>query len=378
MTGSRFAIFLITVLSIWGVMHAYVFWRLASLPWVANHCSRRVLVTVAVVLWASYPLGRMLDSWNLQAIAWPIEYVGANWIGLLFLLFCALLFTDVVTLGGWLVPRFALKVRSVAVMVAAGLALIALVQALRPPVVRDYEVRLPGLPKERDGLVLVQLSDLHLGTLLGRRWMAGMVERVNQMRPDLVVIVGDLVDGNVGRVEPLQPVLERLRAPQGVWAVTGNHEYYAGADRSVRLFEEAGYSVLRDRSAQVVPGLVIAGVDDLTVKQQYGGSQDKSMEKALTQRPPGATILLSHTPWQAEQAAMAGVDLMLSGHTHNGQIWPFSYLVARRYPLLGGRYQVRDMTVIVCRGTGTWGPRMRLWWPSEIVRIKLRAGDDPR
>ena len=95
--------------------------------------------------------------------------------------------------------------------------------------------------------------------------------------------------------------------------------------------------------------------------------------KALSGRPPGATVFLSHTPWETEKAAGAGAGLMLSGHTHGGQIWPFSYMVRLRYPLLGGRYDVNGMTVIVCRGTGTWGPRMRLWRPGEILRITLRS-----
>jgi len=192
------------------------------------------------------------------------------------------------------------------------------------------------------------------------------------MKPDIVVVDGDLVDGNVREVEPLLPVLTSLRAPLGVWAVTGNHEWYAGIDRSLQLFKDAGYTVLRDRWAVVAPGLVFAGVDDLTARRQFGLS-DHPVEKALAGRPAGATILLSHSPLKAEAAAAAGAGLMLSGHTHDGQIWPFGYLVRFVYPLLGGRYEVNGMTAIVCRGTGTWGPRMRLWLPSEIVRITLRT-----
>jgi hypothetical protein len=239
-------------------------------------------------------------------------------------------------------------------------------------VLRDYEVQLAGLPPERDGLVLVALSDLHLGTLIGDRWLKRLVGHVKELRPDLLLVVGDLVDGNVADVESLLPHLKNLRAPLGIWAVTGNHEYYAGLERSIALFEAAGFSVLRDRWSQITPGLVLAGVDDLTARRQFGDN-DRPVEKALADRPAGATILLSHSPLQTDKAAAAGVGLMLSGHTHNGQIWPFNHLVALRYPLLGGRYQVGGMTVVVSRGAGTWGPRMRLWWPSEIVRIKLKA-----
>jgi hypothetical protein len=116
----------------------------------------------------------------------------------------------------------------------------------------------------------------------------------------------------------------------------------------------------------------LAGVDDFTALRRAADRRD-SLSVALTGRPPGATILLSHTPWQAERAASAGVGLMLSGHTHGGQIWPFGYLTGLIYPLLQGRYEVDGTTVIVCRGTGVWGPRMRLWRPSEILRVTLHG-----
>ncbi len=364
--------FLSIVLATWTLMHVYVFWRLASVPWLCAHASARTLAWLALALWLCYPISRFLDAWGLQFFAWPLEYIGALWIGILFLLFAALLVVDVTTVGGWALPRLALRLRSAAALGVLVLSLIALGQAFRSPVVRDYEVKLSGLPKAKDGLVLVEVSDLHLGTLIGKRWLSALVDRVNAMRPDLVLVVGDVVDGNVRRVQPFQPVLQQLRAPLGVWAVTGNHEFYAGLDRCVRLFEGAGFRVLRDRWAEAAPGLILAGVDDLTARAQ-GGENDGAVTKALAGRPAGATILLSHTPWAADAASSAGAGLMLCGHTHNGQIWPFTYLVGLRYPLRAGMYRVNGMHVIVCRGTGTWGPRLRLWRPSEIVRVTLRT-----
>jgi predicted MPP superfamily phosphohydrolase len=311
------------------------------------------------------------------ALGEPLEFFAANWVGVLFLLFTALLLADGLTLGGWLLPRLVPAIRGGAVLAALGLSGLALVQGLRPPVVRDYEVRLAGLPRERDGLVLVAVSDLHLGTLIGGPWMERLIARINDLKPDAVMVVGDVVDGEVGRLEPLLPVLRTLRAPLGVWAVTGNHEYYAGLERSVHLLEAAGYTVLRDRWAEVVPGLTLAGVDDLTARRQFGDA-GRPLDKALAGHPAGAVVLLSHSPLQAGAAAAAGAGLMLSGHTHGGQIWPFSHLVRLSYPLLGGRYEINGMSVIVCRGTGTWGPRMRLWQPGEILRIKIRCAEPRR
>lgn len=353
-------------------MHCYVFWRLGAIPWIATHCSDGSLWLIAAVLWLSYPLARTLNARKMETVGVPLEFIGAVWLGVLFLLLAALLLVDIVTIGGLLFASAVPQLQSAAVIIVAMLSGISLVQGLRPPVVRDYEVRLTNLPPKLDGLNLVALSDLHLGTLKGRRWLTKLVGRVNALNPDAVVIAGDLVDGDVGQVEALLPELQQLRARHGVWAVTGNHEYYAGLEGSAKLLETAGFHVLRDRWAEPVPGLIIAGVDDLTAREQFRQSGD-ALGQALANRPSGATILLSHSPMQTDRAAAAGVGLMLSGHTHAGQLWPFNYLVQIKYPLLAGRYELGGMSLIVCHGTGTWGPPLRLWRPSEILRIKLIA-----
>ena len=138
------------------------------------------------------------------------------------------------------------------------------------------------------------------------------------------------------------------------------------------LYREMGFRLLRNEWSELKPGLILAGVDDLTSARRRGRGEEL-MTSTLKGQPAGATILLSHTPWNSKTAAKAGVDLMLSGHTHAGQIWPFSYLARRQYPLFEGRYEVDDMSVIVSRGAGTWGPRMRLWRPGEILLITLKA-----
>ena len=256
-------------------------------------------------------------------------------------------------------------------MIAGGtLSLIALFQGLRPPVIQSYDVNLPGLPVEMDGTVLVAMSDLHLGSLLGEKWLAGRVAQVQAERPDIVVLLGDIFEGHgPPRDNPLS-TLRRLSAPLGVWAVPGNHEHYGGHGMS--LIAGPGFQMLLNSWTEIRPGFILAGVEDLTVRHR-SGRRSNPISLALKGRPPGATILLSHTPWEADTASKAGAGLMLCGHTHGGQVWPFGYLVRLFYPLLEGQYDVDGMKVIVCRGTGTWGPRMRLWRPSEILRVTLRS-----
>jgi len=219
------------------------------------------------------------------------------------------------------------------------------------------------------------MSDLHLGSQLGGKWLAKRVAQVQAERPDLVVLLGDIFEGHGASPGTLLPVLRRLSAPLGVWAVPGNHEFYGGVATNMNLISSAGVQVLRNRWIEVRPRLILAGIDDLTAAHRSGRIDD-FISQALADRPPGATVLLSHTPWQAETAARSGVNLMLSAHTHGGQIWPLGYLIRIVYPLLEGRYDVEGMPVIVCRGTGTWGPRMRLWRPGEILRITLRVSPE--
>jgi predicted MPP superfamily phosphohydrolase len=196
------------------------------------------------------------------------------------------------------------------------------------------------------------------------------VIQVQEQQPDLVVLLGDIFEGHGRTHDELVPVLSQFAAPMGVWAVLGNHEFYGGERTSTSLMHKAGIHLLRNTNVVIRPGLVLAGVDDLTIRRWSGKGSD-DITKALTNRPAGTTILLSHSPLLVDTAAKHGIQLMLSGHTHGGQIWPFGYLVRRWYPYFAGVYTVNPMTLIVSRGTGTWGPRMRLWRPGEILRITL-------
>jgi uncharacterized protein len=363
------------LISICTLMHIYVSWRTYSIPFVKQHVPIKIFIPLSQFLWAVFILGRVYGHRETGTLACILELLGMNWMAVLFLTFLPLLLVDLVTLFGFTMPRLAASLRGWAVIAGLTLSGIALFQGLRPPVVQNYEVRIPDLPDDMDGTVIVALSDLHLGSLLGERWLEARVTQVQEQKPDLLVMLGDIFEGHGPPKKKFISTFRRLNAPLGVWAVTGNHEFHGGGITAIRAMEEAGFQVLRNRWAEVRPGLVLAGVDDLTTRRRRGQRGD-FISQALKDRPDNATILLSHTPWEAEKAAGAGVSLMLSGHTHGGQIWPFDYLVRLVYPLLEGRYEVDGMPVIVTRGAGTWGPRMRLWSPGEILRVTLRKKAD--
>jgi hypothetical protein len=362
---------LILICLIWAGLHSYVISRLLSIPFIAHHVPPWLLIPVVIVLGASYIVSRVLEHYGIDGLSHVLEIVGAYWVGAFFLFFSTFLAFDLATgFGLWLRPQLP-ALRTVAFMLALLMTAIALVQARRFPVVTEYEVVLDGLTREADGTVLVAASDMHLGAILGYGWASERAAQFDSLRPDLLLLVGDIFEGDETTYPNWLPVLQRFRAKYGVYVVTGNHEFYAGGAKIIDLFRRAGFHVLRDESAEPIPGLILAGVDDVAFR---GGTAHAAiMERVLRQRPKGASVLLSHTPLETQRAAGAGIGLMLSGHTHEGQIWPFNYLVKLAFPITSGRYRVQDMTAIVCRGTGTWGPRMRLFKRSELLRITVRA-----
>jgi len=350
-------------------MHIYVFWRTASVPIIERHIQRKIIIGAGVILWVVFFLGRVIGHGGTGTLAGTLEFLGMTWMAVIFLTSVSLISIDIVTLFGFFLPRLAPALRGWALSVGILLSVIALFQGLRPPVIEEYEVSLPGLPVAMEGTVIIALSDMHLGTQIGEPWLADRIAQVKAQQPDLVVLLGDVFEGHGPPEDQLITVFKQLSAPLGVWAVLGNHEFHG--KRGLKMFEKTDFKLLRNGWAEISPGLILAGVDDLTRRRRRKQEGDP-VSQALAGRPAGAAILLSHSPLENEKAAEAGVGLMLCGHTHGGQIWPFDYLVRSRYPLLEGRYDVNGMTVIVSRGTGTWGPRMRLWHPGEILRVTLR------
>ncbi|EGB14188.1 metallophosphoesterase [Pseudodesulfovibrio mercurii] len=354
-------------------MAAYVFQRMDRLPLLGT-VRDPVRLGLALAVWLFIAVSRAVGNVNFGPWSMAMETAGLTLLIVLFLTAVLLAGVDLLTGFGLFMPRLAPKLRGLAVIAGLVLSGVALAQGMRAPVITEYEVALPGLPKALDGLVVAAVSDLHAGTQLGPDWLGACADRIAALAPDMIVLLGDTVEGHSRRLDELLPALRRFRAPLGVFAVAGNHENHGpdAPEKSLKLLTEAGFTVLANRWASPAPGLVVAGVEDLATLRRRGLDADP-LPTALANRPAGATILLSHTPLRYEQAASLGVGLMLSGHTHGGQVWPFNYVVRLLYPLVEGRFAIGSMTLIVSRGAGLWGVRMRLWKPGEILRITLRS-----
>jgi len=350
-------------------------WRISSLPFFKRRNYRITLFILTFALWSMYFLPGMLEDTGLISIAHPLQLFSMNWLGVIFLIFVCLLLVDLITIFGLVMRKY--RVASIKLGLSAGLllALFAFFQAYRAPVVREYEVSLANLPPQYDGTILVALSDLHVGTFLGEGWLKNRISQANALKPDIIVLLGDFLEGDnpQERKKSVMNIFGELSAPLGVWGVTGNHESHGGLGSTVQFLEDSGVRMLRNEWVEIGPGLVLAGVDD---SHNHFRTSDNSgaIEQALADRPSScATIFLSHRPQNAKEIAADGVGLMLSGHTHGGQIWPFTYISALANPLLAGEYIIDGMPVLVSRGTGTWGPRMRLWYPGEILRVVLKS-----
>jgi predicted MPP superfamily phosphohydrolase len=354
----------------------------------------------------SRPLATFVPSVATAAIARGSWY----WMGVAtYLLLSVLAVGGARTLAGWIGRRRAVPVGSGAPVskdapqegapqvseerreflarAGAGVALAAtggfvgygLWRSFHPPVVNEVVVKLPGLPKALDGITIVQLSDIHVGPLIQRRFMDEMVARTNALRGDLVCITGDLVDGSVEELGLAAAALRDLRSRFGTYFCTGNHEYYSGDREWTEALTRMGVTVLRNRHVRVGdPGASfdLVGVDDWgAVRSGYPRERGYDLSAATAGRDPSrASVLLAHQPagWR-EQAQKAGMGLQLSGHTHGGQLFPATLVVAAIWEHDAGFFREGDHSLYVSRGTGFWGPPLRVAAPPEIVKVTLLA-----
>ena len=376
--------FAAVALSILAGGHYYLVSRLVLEPGI-DAPLRGVLIGCVVacggLLLAQPVFERLLGPPYSRLVSWPASV----WMGAGFLLVVLLGASDLLL---WLVggtafaaefgetaAQGAATTRALAVVTVAAVAGAAgMISALSPPGLERVEIRPRDWPAALDGFRLVQISDIHIGPILDRRFARHLVERCNALDADLIAVTGDLVDGAVRHLEDEVAPFAELRARHGVYFVTGNHDHYSGADPWVDCVRRLGMHPLRNEHVTIGDGparFVLAGVDDH--RGGFADGQREDLEAALEGADATlAVVLLAHDPSTFKKAA-GRVGLQLSGHTHAGQIWPFRYLVRLAIPFVAGRYTRAGSELYVSRGTGFWGPPMRLFAPAEITEITLRA-----
>lgn len=376
--------------SVSAAIHIYLWLRLVR----AAHMPRRwsIAATSALaLLFLSIPVtttSRMYAPEVSSTLGW----IALPWLALAGLTFVVLVAIDIARLVGRAGRRivrgpaaapalsrrqFLTRVTSgTALAVGAGSVARGMVEARTTHEIVDVEIRLARLPRAFDRFTIVQLTDLHVGMTIDREFVQRVVDLTNRLKPDLIALTGDLVDGKVEDLREDVAPLGQLQAQHGVFAVTGNHEYYSGADPWIAELSRLGARYLRNQRVSISRGgdsFDLAGVDDHSASRWAGHGED--LAAALAGRDPRrALVLLAHQPRQVRRAAGHGVDLQLSGHTHGGQIWPWHYIVKiQQGGLLHGRYDIDGTQLYVSRGCGYWGPPVRVLAPLEITRIILRA-----
>jgi predicted MPP superfamily phosphohydrolase len=383
----QFLAFFAVLLSIVGGWHYYLWARLVRDPaWPQPYA--RIAAIVLVVLALLPPLV-MIASRALPRDVMKFVTAGVfTWFGFAFLLGLSLFAADLgrLLLRAWQAlagnappddpERRQLVARGIAQaagLTAATLGAVSVRSALADVETREIEVKLPRLPRALSGLTVVQLTDVHIGPTIGRNFLEHVVEKSNAQKPDAIVITGDLVDGSVEALRHHVEPLAKLRARYGVYFVTGNHEYYSGAEEWMAELGRLGIRVLRNERVVIgdhAASIDLAGVDD---QHAHGDGHGADYERPFRGRDPERElVVLAHQPSQIARLAAARPGLQISGHTHGGQIWPFGALVRLNQPYIAGLHRHDDLAQIyVSRGTGYWGPPMRLFCPAEISKIVL-------
>ncbi len=378
----RLFVFLGVALSIVFGVHYFLWARLVRDPeWPAGWT--RGLSWALVVLGVSIPIGIFASRLLSREAAAPLSWFAYTWMGFMFLLFFALLPTELVRVGarlGGVDPERRVALARIVAGTVGALSFVSggvgVVSVLSRVGVKQLRVPLAKLPKSLSGYTIVQLTDVHVGPTIGRAFIEQIVRTTNALSPDMVAITGDLVDGSVEELGALVEPLRELKAKDGVFFVTGNHEYYSGADAWIAHLRTLGIRVLRNERVPIRggDGFDLAGVDD-TSAHNFGHGHGQDVPRALAGRDESrAVVLLAHQPSQIREAAQHGVDLQLSGHTHGGQIWPWGYAVRLDQPHVAGFHMHEGTAIYVSRGTGYWGPPMRVAAPAEITRIELVSG----
>lgn len=374
--------FIVIATSVLGLLHAYIGVRLfpaLNLSTVALFAGWSLLVFSSLL----QPLSLILR----EGIS-PAWHDRISWIAMLAMGFFSslLVFTflrDVLLLAAsalegsntisTLPPAFMTDSAQIVVVAALLVCLLGFFNARRLARVVEVDVPLRGLPAALHGFRIAQISDIHVGPTIKRRYLERIVARVNSLEADLVAVTGDLVDGRVSDLAEHTAPLAALRSRHGSYFVTGNHEYYSNAPEWIAEMRRLGLTVLMNEHVVLdhdgAP-LVVAGVTDYSAGKFYPAHRSDP-QAARRQAPQAISVLLAHQPRSADAAAAAGFDLQLSGHTHGGQFWPWNHFVPLQQPFTAGLHRMRELWVYVSRGTGYWGPPKRFGAPSEITFLKL-------
>ncbi|MFH1637641.1 MAG: metallophosphoesterase [Candidatus Woesearchaeota archaeon] len=348
----QFALFLSAFLLLYISLNSYAVLRLGGLLGI----KRSILYLIIVVVTFSIPAAMVIERFFPNALTRALYAISALWMGALLFLFFSLLIYEAIR------PFY--TVPHAGIIILAAVAVLSSYSIINAVGLSVNEVDVPVENLEKD-ITIVQLSDIHAGTIRNSGFLKKIAEKTNSLDPDIVMITGDLVDASAHLHESMFSDFNKLRAP--IYFVSGNHEIYEGTDKVYALFNGTKIKVLKNEAVDF-DGIQIIGIEFSQDKGHLGNE----LEKLKISRAKPA-VLMYHSPTGLEDAKKAGIDLQLSGHTHNGQIFPFNFFVRLAFRHIRGLYDLGGMFLYVSPGTGTWGPYMRLGSRNEITLLRLRG-----
>ncbi|MGB7061304.1 MAG: metallophosphoesterase [Candidatus Zixiibacteriota bacterium] len=372
--------FLLIFLLVYGGFHLYMFLKAKAALGFGMKSGIFVLLFLVLMVFAPI-LIRMLEKPGLEPIARVMAYIGYTWMGLLVLFFCISIVIDVLRLLIFLTGLVASKNFSSFTSVSLYHFLVPFLLSVSFVIygffeaadIRTERIRIETskIPPEIGSFKIVQISDIHLGIIVGEGRLKKILDIVKREDPDLLVSTGDLVDGEMCNLTGVVNLLREINPPYGKFAVTGNHEFYAGLDKALAFTEDAGFTLLRQETTEVAGFLNVVGVDDGEAKR-FGRAMAVSEKELLSGLPQeNFTLFLKHRP-NLGKGSLGLFDLQLSGHAHKGQIFPFGLVTRGIYPTDDGCLKLEDGSYLcVSRGAGTWGPPIRFLAPPDVMVIEL-------
>lgn len=359
--------FLIIVTTIYAGMHFLVY-KILVAPFRLTGWAHKIAL---IVLWtgaASFILGEICSNRHYEKFYWLL-FGGSVWLGMLSI-------TLTGSIAYWVITRFLpVHLRMTSLYITLGLigcaVIVALFNGLGTPVIKRHALQLPAGKEHLKGFTIVQLTDIHIGNLTTIARIRHIARTVNELKPDLIVITGDLFDGFNGDEEKDALLLKSLTAPHGVIVIPGNHEYYSGIDTFLRISKDNGAIILKDSIHVMDNGITIVGFDDYD--RRYADKKRPPAQEIVANAPADSLLIaLRHRPLYFNEAKESGVFLQLSGHTHAGQVPPMDLMVFFAYKFPVGLYKVGNSYQYTSPGTGTWGPPMRLFSRNEISVFELK------
>ena len=373
-------IFFGIVFSIYGLINFYILRRGLS---VIPESYKTLFIVTGIFVVISFIAGRFLERVWISFFSDFMIWVGSFWIAFMFYFFLSLIIIDLFRFANFLFPFFPSFITSNIEKSKRVTALVVLVFVIitiaggyintRTINTRTYKFKIAKHAGELSSLNIVMASDLHLGTILGKSFLNNLVDRINALKPDIILLAGDIVDEDISPVinNNVGEELVRLKSKYGVYAITGNHEYIGGVEAAVQYLSAHGIKVLRDSCEKIDNSFYVVGREDRSIRQ-FSDKQRKNLKELIAGVDKSfPIIMMDHQPFGLSEAFENGIDFQLSGHTHNGQLWPINYIIEKIYDL-GWGYMVNGEThYYVSCGVGGWGPPIRTGSRPEIVNFKI-------